>query len=87
MIDDGVTLETSPLSRKLSRDGFEIEIIIYRIQGFPEGWTLEVEDEEGASTVWDKFFETDQAALDEVMRTIEEEGISSFLRPPDDELN
>jgi hypothetical protein len=81
MIDEDVEIETSPLSRKIQREGFEIEVLIYGIQGSKEGWTLEVVDEENASTVWDQPFDTDQAALDEFTRVLEEEGISEFLRP------
>jgi uncharacterized protein len=38
-----------------------------------------VVDETGASTVWDDLFPTDQAALDEALKTIREEGIKTFL--------
>ncbi len=87
MIDDDIKIEASPLSKTLKRDGIEVDILIYRIEGSDEGWSLEVVDSEGTSTVWDELFETDQAALDEVIRTIGEEGISSLLRPSDDELH
>jgi hypothetical protein len=33
----------------------------------------------GGSTVWDDAFETDQAALAEAMRSIEQDGASSLL--------
>ena len=85
--DDDIEIESSPLCQRLKRDGVEIEIFIYRTKGSDEGWSLEVVDEEDASTVWDELFDTDQAALDELMQTIEEEGISAMLRPPDDELH
>jgi hypothetical protein len=39
---------------------------------------LEVVDSDGTSTVWDDLFGTDQEALDEVFRTIKEEGLSAF---------
>jgi hypothetical protein len=42
-------------------------------------WSLEVVDETGTSTVWDDSFSTDQAALDEALKTIREEGIKTFL--------
>ena len=87
MIDDDIEIEYSPLCQKLKRDGIEIDIRIYRIDGSNEGWSLEVVDGEDASTVWDELFDPDQAALDEVMRTIEDEGMSVFLRPPNDELH
>jgi len=57
-----------------------IDIQIYRL---PEtGWTIEVVDEHGNSTVWNDEFATDQDAFDEVMRTISEEGIESLIGKP-----
>ena len=77
----------SPLCRKLTRDGIGIEIQIYRDEQDPE-WHLEVvEDQEGGSTVWDDTFPTDQEALDEALRTIEVDGITTFLRARDQKLN
>jgi hypothetical protein len=40
-----------------------------------------VEDHKGGSTVWDDRFATDQAALNEAIRTIETDGIGSFTLP------
>ena len=57
----------SPLSQRLSRDGTTVAIQIYDDgQG---GWLLEVVDEFGNSTVWDESFQTDKAALAEVLNT------------------
>jgi hypothetical protein len=67
----------SGLSRSVTVEGQKFSIEIYRLEHDPK-WALEVVDEEGTSTVWDDLFETDQAALDEVLRTIEEEGLSAF---------
>ena len=53
---------------------------IYRAEN--EDWILEVVDEQGNSTVWDDLFPTDQAALDEAMRTIDEQGIDAVIGPP-----
>jgi len=38
-----------------------------------------VVDEAGTSTVWDDLFPTDQAALDEALKTFREEGMGTFL--------
>ncbi len=43
-----------------------------------QNWLLEVVDEDGTSTVWNDLFKSDQAAMDEVLNTIEEEGLSAF---------
>ncbi len=80
-----IIIEMSPLNRKITRDGTSIEILIYSDGNY--GWILEVVDEEDASTVWDHPFLTDQAALAEVMKTIDEKGIYSFLLSPEDQLH
>jgi len=67
----------SGLSQRMTVEGCEFRIEIYRLEHEPN-WTLEVVDEDGTSTVWDDKFETDQAAFDEVIRTIEKEGLSAF---------
>ena len=67
----------SALSRTISEDGTEIRVAIYRLE--TTDWSLEVVDVTGTSTVWDYLFPTDQAALDEAMKTIHEEGIRTFL--------
>lgn len=67
----------SPLERSITRDGITVRVCIYR-GAEDDGWILEVEDHEGGSTVWDDPFPSDQQALDEVIRTIEAEGIRVF---------
>ena len=67
----------SALSRTVREGGTEVRIDIYRLE--TTDWSLEVIDETGASTVWEELFPTDQAALDEVMKTIREGGIRTFL--------
>lgn len=79
MIDEDPDIETSPLSGKVTRDGVTVEVLIYRIAGEDVGWTLEVVDERDASTVWDEQFSTDKDAYAEFYRTLEREGIRSFV--------
>lgn len=69
----------SALERTVSRDGKSVDVKIYH--GENEDWILEVVDEHGNSTVWDDLYPTDQAALNEAMRTIDEEGIDSVIGP------
>ena len=85
-MDDDYKLINSPFSRKLTRGGVTIEVLIYRSED-DSGWRLEVVDPEGTSTVWDDTFATERDALDEVYRTIATEGIASFLREPDQRLH
>jgi uncharacterized protein len=67
----------SPLQERITRDGISVDVMIYRA-GDEEGWILEVVDHLGGSTIWDDPFPTDQAAYDEAMAAIEEDGIGSF---------
>lgn len=68
----------SPLRRRIEGDGTHIDVEIYR--GEDEvTWILEVVDEENASTVYDDPFESDQAALDEVLSSIAKYGIRVYL--------
>jgi hypothetical protein len=75
----------SALSRTIREDGTEVRIDIYRLE--TTDWSLEVVDETGTSTVWDDSFSTDQAALDEALKTIREEGIKTFLSSKTDVMH
>ena len=79
-MQDEVHLIYSPLQQHYSVDGYTVEICIYRLPDTP--WTLEVVDEHGNSSVWDDEFETDQAAFDEFLRTLREDGIASLIGAP-----
>jgi uncharacterized protein len=67
----------SPLSQRVTRDGTTVEIEIY--DDGKGGWLLEIVDEFWNSTVWDDSFPTDSAALQEALRTIDNEGIASVI--------
>jgi len=77
--DETPEIETSPLSRRFSRDGITVEVEIYRLRGVNEDWSLEVVDHEDASTVWNETFLTDQEAYRAFYMTVEAEGIGTFL--------
>jgi hypothetical protein len=76
---DEPELENSRLSGEFFCDGIAVRVEIYRLLHGNEGWILEVVDHEGGSTVWEALFATDEAAYTEFCRTVEEEGIASFL--------
>ena len=76
MSNDPVPKE-SPLSQAVERDGRSVQVHIYA--DGKGGCLLEVIDEFGNSSVWDKSFETEQDALDEALKTIREEGIESLI--------
>ena len=73
-------LVVSPLSRPITDKGHTVQIEIYR--GENTDWTLEVVDASNNSTVWDDLFPTDQAALEEALRTVRDEGIETLVGPP-----
>jgi len=70
-------LVTSGLSRRVTVEGHELRIEIYKLED-DKSWTLEVVDEEGTSFVWDDLFASDQDAIDEALNLIETEGLSAF---------
>lgn len=81
--DQDPELEFSPLCGNVTGDGITIRVEIYRLAEGDEGWSLEVVDQEGASTVWKDTFASDSEAYAEFSRTLELEGIRSFAeRPP-----
>jgi len=67
----------SGLSQRVTVEGHKFSIEIYKLENDLQ-WVLEVVDEEGTSIVWDDKFDTDQAALDEVMMSIDDNGIGAF---------
>ena len=72
--------EASPLNRSVTCEGKTVRIDIY---ANGEGsWILEVVDQHGNSTVWDASFATDQDALNEALRTIDDEGIDALIGAP-----
>ncbi|MCL1127492.1 hypothetical protein [Shewanella surugensis] len=73
---EDVELTFSPLSRKFEQGGQSVEIDIFK--GDTKGWILEIIATCGTSTVWEDPFESDQAALDEALTAISNEGIESF---------
>jgi hypothetical protein len=79
-MEEDYPLFTSPLCRSVTDKGHTVRLEIFR--GADTDWTLEAVDGFNNSTVWDDMFPTDQAALDEGLRTIREEGIESLVGPP-----
>lgn len=77
-MDEEHKLVFSLLCRRIRRKRSSVRVHIYRLE-HESDWTLEVEDQEGGSTVWDDKFDTDDAALEEAMKVIETEGIETFL--------
>ena len=76
-MSDDIELIFSPLQQTYTESGTTIDIQIYR--SVDSGWTLEVVDEHGNSTIWDSEFDTDQDALDQLMWEIKEDGIEALI--------
>jgi len=85
-MDDDFRIVESPLSTSVTQDGMTIEVHIYRGEK-DDGWTLEVVDQLGGSTVWEEIFASDVDALEEVKRTIAEEGLASLLTDSPEQLH
>ena len=66
------------LSREVSRDGVAVRVEIYRLEDRP-GWSLEVVNDWGTSTVWNEQFETDDAADSAAQNIVSADGIVAFL--------
>ena len=75
-----IEIEYSPLCESVSNDGITVRVEIFRMAGSAEGWSLEVIDQEGGSTIWTSTFATDKEAYAEFYRTLEREGVSAFAR-------
>ena len=68
----------SSASRRIVEEGVPFKVDIYKLEG-GDGWSLEVVTEDGTSIVWDDLFEDDQAAFEEAVTTIREEGPTAFV--------
>ena len=77
MNDDPVLMH-SPLQQRHTSNGHTVEICIYKLEQ-DEEWLLELVDAGGTSTVWVEKFPTDQAALEEALRSIAVDGVEGFL--------
>jgi hypothetical protein len=73
-------IKMSPLSQRMQVDGKDIDVQIYA--DGDGGWLLEVVDEFNNSTVWDDSFPSDQEAMEELQRTIQEDGVGALIGPP-----
>ena len=74
---ENIELTYSPLNCAISKDGYKVEINIYK--SADTAWFLEIVDQNNYSTCWEDQFETDKLAFDEAMSAIEEEGILAFV--------
>lgn len=78
MVDD-FTPQDSPLCRAYSDGNHTVNIDIY--EDGEGGWLLEIVDEHNNTTVWEDAFDTDEAALQEALDALKEEGVGAFIGP------
>ena len=83
--DDEPDFIESPLSQHVTRNGVTVRVDIYGDSD--NRWILEVVDAENTSHVWDEHFETDQQALDEALRALDEEPLEFLGRSAEQPLN
>lgn len=79
--DDEPDFIESPLSQQVTRHGVTVKVDIYADN--TGKWILEVVDADNASHVWEEHFETDQLALAEALRALDEEPLEFFGRSAD----
>ena len=69
----------------MTRNGVQVRVEIYGdMQG---GWILEIVDAENTSHVWDEPFGTDQQALTEALRALDDDPLEFLGRAADHPLN
>lgn len=69
---------TSGSSGTVTEQDITVEVHIIRLEDEP-GWTLELVNHSGTSTVWDDPFATDDAAWAAFRHLVKEEGMRAFL--------
>lgn len=77
MNEEEYEVKYSPLCKKIETEGTVIEVLIYSDDHGK--WILEVVDEDGTSHLWNQHFDTDEQALEEVISTIEKEGVAGII--------
>lgn len=68
----------SSLCRSIEQAGVRLTINIVRL-ATERGWSLEVVNEHGTSTVWDNLFPTDRDADAAFRDVLAQEGLEAFL--------
>jgi hypothetical protein len=83
--DEGCDFIDSPLSQSVTRNGVTVRVEIYSDSN--DRWILEIVDAENTSHVWEEHFETDQQALTEALRALDEEPLEFLGRTAEQPLN
>lgn len=83
-MSDDLNITRSPLCQAFTSDGITVQVEIYKLES-GGGWTLELIDEEGGSTVWEEQFATDTAAFAEFTEGLAAMGLAALIEPSDDD--
>lgn len=83
-MNDDPRIIRSPLSQEFTQDGITVHVEIYRLDD-GDGWTLELIDEGGGSTVWEETFDSDAAAFAEFTEGLNELGLERLIEPDEDD--
>jgi len=75
-------LIVSNKSQPISSGGKTVYVEIYRLKN-EKRWVLSIDDEFNNSSIWDKIFKSEKAALIEAKKSILDEGINNFVGPED----
>lgn len=78
MTDPEPELIESPLNWSIERNGRRLTVNIVRL-ATERGWSLEVVNDHGTSTVWDDQFNTDRDADAAFRNALAQEGFEAFL--------
>jgi delta 1-pyrroline-5-carboxylate dehydrogenase len=77
-MNDEPKLIVSKKSQPISSGGKTVYVEIYRMES-EKRWAMAIDDEFSNTSIWDKTFKSEKAALLEAKKSILEEGISNLL--------
>ncbi len=85
MTEDEPDLVTSDRSQKITVEGFQFSIEIFRLYT-DDTWTLEVVDQQGTSHIWSDQFTSDEDACTAAAEAIKSEGAIAFMGGADNNV-
>ena len=71
----------SPYARVIEKDGSRLAVHISRAET-DDKWSLWIVARNGSLTVWYEMFASDEGALYQALKTIEQDGVTSFCVSP-----
>jgi len=65
----GFEMVVSDFSQTVSRNGTDIQVLIYRLE-HERDWSVEIGESEGLSTFWDTTYFSERVALQAALRAV-----------------